>query len=63
MSNSGASQLFLNFTPSESGKPGQVVRFLHDPDELAVIVDSFDDYLSMLMENDYDFINADTVDK
>lgn len=63
MNNGGSSQLFLDFSPSEKGKTGQVVRFVHDPDELAVIADSFDAYLELLMEREYDFINEDTADE
>jgi len=59
MNNGGTSRLFIDFTPSESGKVGQVLRFLHDPDEIMVIADSFDDYLKMLMEDEYAFINED----
>lgn len=54
--NGGSSRLFLDFSPSEQGTPGQVVRWLHDPDQLAVIADSFDGYLELLMENEYDFL-------
>lgn len=61
MNNGGTSQLFVDFTPSASGKVGQVIRFLHDPDEFKVIADSFDDYLEMLIDNGYAFINEDTV--
>lgn len=61
MNNGGTSQLFLDFSPSETGMAGQVVRFLHDPDELTVISNSFDGYLQLLMDNGYDFINEDTV--
>lgn len=57
--NGGTSQLFIDFSPSAKGKKGQVLRYLHDPDEMAIIADSFDEYLQMLMENDYDFINED----
>lgn len=55
----GSSRLFLDFSPSECGKSGQVVRWLHDPDRLAVIADSFDGYLELLMENEYDFVLGD----
>ena len=57
MNNGGTSQLFIDFSPSSTGKVGQVVRFLHDPDEMVVIADSFDDYLRMLMKNDYCFVD------
>lgn len=58
----GTSQLFIDFLPSAEGKKGQIVRYLHDPDELVIIADSFDEYLQMLMENEYDFINEDSLD-
>jgi len=61
MNNGGTSQLFIDFSPSEKGKKGQVVRFLHDPDEFCVIADCFEDYLNKLMDNEYDFINEDTL--
>ena len=57
MNNGGTSQLFIDFSPSAIGKVGQVVRFLHDPDEMVVIADSFDDYLKMLMDNEYCFVD------
>lgn len=57
MNNGGSSQLFIDFSPSDKGISGQIVRFLHDPDEMEVIADSFDEYLLKLMENKYDFIN------
>ncbi|WP_281639674.1 SMI1/KNR4 family protein [Capnocytophaga sputigena] len=57
MNNGGTSQLFIDFSPSATGKVGQVVRFLHDPDEMVVIADSFDDYLKMLMKNGYCFVD------
>jgi hypothetical protein len=55
MNNGGTSQLFIDFSPSEKGKKGQIVRFLHDPDEFTVIADSFEDYLKMLIDNEYAF--------
>ena len=57
MNNGGTSQLFIDFSPSATGKVGQVVRFLHDPDEMVVITNSFDDYLKMLMKNGYCFVD------
>ena len=62
MNNGGTSTLFIDFSPSEKGKKGQVVRYLHDPDELSVIADSFEDYLKKLIYNEYDFINEDILD-
>lgn len=56
MNNGGTSQLYIDFSPSSKGKVGQVVRYTHDPDELVVIADSFDAYLKMLIESDFQFI-------
>ena len=61
--NGGSSQLFIDFSPSAKGKKGQVLRFLHDPDEMVIAADSFDEYLQMLMDQDYAFINEDTVEE
>lgn len=59
MNNGGTSQLFIDFSPSEKGTKGQIVRFVHDPDEFSVIAGSFEEYLNMLMEKGYDFINEE----
>lgn len=56
MNNGGTSQLFIDFSPAPEGRKGQIVRYLHDPDELVVIAGSFDAYLQMLMEDEYNFI-------
>ena len=61
MNNGGTSQLFIDFLPSEKWVKGQIVRYLHDPDEIEVIADSFDEYLEKLMEHDLDFISKDTI--
>ena len=63
VNNGGTSQLFLDFSPSAKGKKGQVLRFLHDPDELVIVADSFDEYLQMLIDQDYSFINEDTLEE
>lgn len=60
VNNGGTSQLFIDFAPSAKGTEGQIVRYLHDPDELKVIADSFDDYLRMIMDGGYGFINDHT---
>ncbi len=62
MNNGGTSQLFIDFSPSEKGTKGQIVRFLHDPDEFSVIADSFEEYLNMLIDKEYDFINEDVIE-
>ena len=61
MNNGGTSQLFIDFTPSEKGKKGQIIRFLHDPDEFKVIAENFEEYLQKLIDNEYDFINEDII--
>lgn len=61
MNNGGTSQLFIDFSPSKKGVSGQIVRFVHDPDEFQVIANSFDEYLQILIDSEYDFINEDTV--
>ena len=61
--NGGTSQLFIDFSPSAKGKKGQVLRFLHDPDELVIVADSFDEYLQMLIDQDYPFIDEDSVEE
>ena len=53
-------EIFI-ISPSEKGKKGQIVRYLHDPDEIKVIADSFDEYLEKLMEYGLDFISEDTI--
>lgn len=60
--NGGTSQLFIDFSPSEEGVKGQIIRYLHDPDEMEVIADSFDEYLQMLIDTKYDFVNEYTAD-
>ncbi|MDO5156146.1 MAG: SMI1/KNR4 family protein [Eubacteriales bacterium] len=56
MNNGGSSQLFIDFSPSEKGKNGQVVMFVHDSDYIEVIADSFDEYLEKMMNQQFDFI-------
>ena len=57
MNNGGTSQLFIDFTPSKEGKVGQIVRFLHDPDSIIVIADSFDEFLQQIIDSNYRFID------
>ncbi len=61
--NGGTSQLFIDFSPSEKGKKGQVLRYLHDSDEFVIIADNFDEYLQMLMDNDYDFVTEENIEE
>ncbi|WP_052059765.1 SMI1/KNR4 family protein [Lysinibacillus fusiformis] len=55
MNNGGTSSLYLDFSPAEGGKMGQVVRYVHDPDSYEVIASSFDEYLQQLVEGEYEF--------
>jgi hypothetical protein len=56
MNNGGTSQLYVDFNPTVTGRVGQIVRFLHDPDSYAVIADDFDHYLKLLIDNGYAFL-------
>ena len=50
----------ISISPATAaGKVGQVVRFLHDPDNYQVIADSFDSYLQMLIDDGYAFLSDD----
>lgn len=59
MNNGGTSSLYIDFTPSETGKKGQIIRYLHDPDELRVIADSFDEYLGKIIDNKFPFVDSE----
>lgn len=56
MNNGGSSKLYIDFNPSDKGVCGQIIRFLHDPDEFVVIAESFDEYLQDLIENDFIYL-------
>jgi len=38
---------------------GQVIRFVHDPDEYRVIAASFDDYLQLQINQEYAFVDPE----
>lgn len=59
MNNGGTSMLYLDFAPAAGGVAGQVIRFLHDPDEYLVIAAGFDDYLQLQIHQEYDFVDPD----
>lgn len=59
MNNGGTSMLYLDFAPGTGGVAGQVIRFLHDPDEYRVIAASFDDYLQLQINQEYCFVDPD----
>ena len=62
INNGGSSKLFIDFSPSDKGKVGQVVMYVHDPDELTVIADSFDEYLRGLIDKKFNFVDEDIMD-
>lgn len=57
MNNGGSSKLYIDFSPSPKGKNGQIIRMLHDSDSLEVIADSFDEFLDMIINNNFKFIH------
>lgn len=59
MNNGGTSQLFIDFTPSKNGKVGQIIRYLHDPDSIVVIADSFDEFLEQIINSNYKFVDGE----
>ncbi|UZJ58329.1 SMI1/KNR4 family protein [Pseudomonas sp. KU26590] len=59
MNNGGSSKLYIDFNPTPGGTVGQVMRFLHDPDNYEVIAPSFDHYLQQLIDDDYAFLFDD----
>ena len=59
MNNGGTSRLFIDFNPSDEGVCGQIVRFLHDPDQYEVIANSFDEYLQNLIDNGFNFLDEE----
>ena len=59
MNNGGTSMLYLDFAPGSGGVAGQVIRYVHDPDEYRVIAASFDDYLQLQINQEYAFVDPD----
>lgn len=49
-------------TTDAMARCGQIVRYLHDPDNYQVIADSFDAYLQGLIDGDYGFLIDDYFD-
>ncbi|PFC14014.1 SMI1 / KNR4 family protein [Bacillus cereus] len=60
MNNGGTSRLYIDFNPSDEGVCGQIIRFLHDPDEYEVIANSFDEYLQNLIDGDFNFLEEES---
>ena len=59
MNNGGTSQFYIDFSPSDKGKYGQIISFVHDPDEFTVIADSFDEFLQLIINGNFKFIYDD----
>ncbi len=59
MNNGGSSQLFIDFCPAADGVKGQVIRYVHDPDEYTVVAESFDEFLRQQCERGFGFIEDD----
>jgi hypothetical protein len=56
MNNGGTSSLYIDFNPTDQGVSGQIIRFLHDPDEFKVIANSFDEYLQGLIDDGFRYL-------
>jgi cell wall assembly regulator SMI1 len=41
----GSLLLIVDFSPSAKGKPGQIICFTHDPDQIEYVAASFEDFL------------------
>ncbi|KGR86207.1 SMI1/KNR4 family protein [Lysinibacillus odysseyi] len=59
MNNGGTSRLYIDFNPSAEGVCGQIIRYLHDPDEYRVIANSFDEYLQNLIEGGFVYLESE----
>lgn len=56
MNNGDASQLYIDFNPSEQGVSGQIIRYVHDLDEFKIIVNSFNEYLKSLVDCGFEYL-------
>ncbi|MGF9892954.1 SMI1/KNR4 family protein [Priestia megaterium] len=59
MNNGGTSRLYIDFNPSDEGVCGQIIRFVHDPDQYKVIANSFDEYLQQLLDGSFIFLDEE----
>lgn len=62
MNNGGTSRLYIDFNPSKEGACGQIIRYVHDPDEFKVIANSFDEYLQQLIDCEFYYLLEDEED-
>lgn len=59
MNNGGTSRFYIDFNPSDAGVCGQIIRFLHHPDQYEVIANSIDEYLKDLLDGDFNFLDEE----
>ncbi|KAA9003304.1 SMI1/KNR4 family protein [Affinibrenneria salicis] len=57
INNGGTSRLYIDFNPINGGRPGQIIRYLHDPDSYIVLAPSFAEYLNTLVKRSYEFVS------
>ncbi|OZI12046.1 SMI1 / KNR4 family protein [Bacillaceae bacterium SAS-127] len=63
MNNGGSSRLYIDFNPSNEGVCGQIIRFVHDPDQYEVIANSFDEYLQNLINGGFIYLEEEELDE
>ena len=61
INNGGSSQFYIDFSPSDKGKYGQIVAYVHDPDKFIVIADSFSEFLQKIIDGKFRFIEDDII--
>ena len=59
VNNGGTSRLYIDFSPAADGTKGQIIEYVHDPDEYTVIAESFDEYIQEIMDLDFPFIEEE----
>ncbi|RUR17668.1 SMI1/KNR4 family protein [Legionella sp. km535] len=53
------SNLYIDFNPSQFGKEGQIIFYMHDPDSYFSIADSFADFLKMNLDSNFEYLICD----
>lgn len=51
------SQLFIDFSPSDKGNVGQIIRYSYDECVFTVIADNFYDYIDMVLDDGFSFLD------
>ena len=59
VNNGGTSRLYIDFDPAPGGVKGQIIEYVHDPDQYTVIADSFDAYLKGIIAKGYPFLEEE----